>query len=144
MPRPLPNRELRLEDLSKTKPQTDQTESLGLESRLWLEVLDQLQQMCKSIVSSNEFHVAVLQSQERLSSKMRDFTLSLGDRMQNLSINMKSQTAGIARRVEALTESVDSLPQPSTSHFWGPKATAPKSNPRGPVGAAPPYARRSA
>ena len=79
------------------------------DGRLWLEVVDQLSQMCKSIVSSHDFQVAVLKSQESLSSKMRLFTISLGDRMQNLSINMKSQTAGLAQRVEALAETVSSL-----------------------------------
>ena len=75
-------------------PMDGSTGSSGsADGRLWLEVVDQLQQMCRSIVSSQRFHVHLLQSQNNMTAKMRDFTLSLGDRMQNLSINMKSQNS---------------------------------------------------
>ncbi|CAE7272292.1 unnamed protein product [Symbiodinium microadriaticum] len=109
-------------------PMDGSTGSSGsADGRLWLEVVDQLQQMCRSIVSSQRFHVHLLQSQNNMTAKMRDFTLSLGDRMQNLSINMKSQTAGLAQRLETLAQSMSSL---ETSHASWPRAG-------GPVGAAP-------
>ena len=106
------------------------------EGRMWMEVIEQLQQLCRSIVASHDFHVAVLRSQDNLSSKMRDFTLSLGDRMQNLSINMKSQTASLGQRLEGLAESVSSL----ESALPAPYVTREGSKIRsrgGPVGAAP-------
>ncbi|CAE7514536.1 unnamed protein product [Symbiodinium sp. CCMP2592] len=109
-------------------PMDGSTGSSGsADGRLWLEVVEQLQQMCRSIVSSHDFHVHLLKSQNNMTAKMRDFTLSLGDRMQNLSINMKSQTAGLAQRLDALAQSVSSL---ETNYAW-PRAGS------GPVGAAP-------
>ncbi|CAE7227429.1 unnamed protein product [Symbiodinium sp. CCMP2456] len=112
-------------------PMDGSTGSSGsADGRMWLEVVDQLQQMCRSIVSSQHFHVHLLQSQNKMTDKMRDFTLSLGDRMQNLSINMKSQTAGLAQRLEALAQSVSSLETNRSQDAAWPRAG-------GPVGAAP-------